>query len=149
MSIRRVTAVSPVLLMIALCHIRLSAQPVKVPAAIFGTWIWNAQRQKIDSKLEVYRCYVEVLDDLGDGKVRMRDYRIRQNGQVVKNDATIEFERVYERGGTSSQWTIIGPLSYQMGPPNRESSTGFVVTREIIEDGKVMRHIGEGLLNGM
>ena len=39
-------------------------QPTKVPAAIFGTWVWNAERQKIDTKLEVYRCYVEVLDDL-------------------------------------------------------------------------------------
>jgi hypothetical protein len=80
----------------------------------------------------------------------MRDYRIRESGQVIKNDATIEFGRVYSRpGGNSSQWTVVGPMSYQMGPPDRNTAMGFVVTREIIEDGKVMRHIGEGLLNGM
>ena len=147
MTVRRLASA---LMISALSCVQLSAQqPMTVPAAIFGTWVWNAQRQKIDSKLEVYRCYVEVLDDLGDGKVRMRDYRVRQSGQVVKNDATIEFGRVYERAGIASQWTIVGPLSYQMGPPNRDTATGFVVTREIIEGGKVMRHIGEGLLNGM
>ena len=121
-----------------------------VPPEIFGTWIWNAARENIDPKLVVYRCYVEVLDDLGGGKVRMRDHRIRSTGQVVQNDVSIEFGRVYERpGGNATQWTVTGPRSYQLGPPNRDTATGFVVTREIIEDGKVMRHIGEGLLNGM
>ena len=135
------------LVMLALIAVPVSTQQA-VPATIFGTWIWNAQRQKIDSKLEVYRCYVEVLEDLGGGKLRMRDYRIRQSGQVVRNDVTLEFGRIYGRGGNATQWTIVGPRSYQMGPPDRDTSTGFVVTREIIEDGKVMRHVGEGMLNG-
>jgi len=43
----------------------------------------------------------------------------------------------------------VGPMSYQMGPPDRNTETGFVVTRQIIENGQVMRHSGEGLLNGM
>jgi len=146
--LRRYAMVGSGLLVLALGLVPLSAQQA-VPSAIFGTWIWNAQRQKIDSKLEVYRCYVEVLDDLGGGKLRMRDYRIRQNGQIVKNDVTLEFGRIYERTGGATQWTIVGPQSYQMGPPNRDTSTGFVVTREIVEGGRVMRHVGEGMLNGM
>jgi len=91
-----------------------------------------------------------MVRDLGGGKVHMRDYRIRPDDVVVKNDVTLAFGRIYERPGSdATQWTMTGPLSYQMGPPNRDTTTGFVVTRTIIEDGKVMRHIGEGLLNGM
>ena len=148
MSLSRHAMVGSGLLLLALSLVPLAAQQ-SVPVAIFGTWVWNAQRQKIDSKLEVYRCYVEVLEDLGGGKVRMRDYRIRLSGQVVKNDVTLEFGRIYERTGNATQWTVVGPQSYQMGPPGRDTSTGFVGTREIIESGKVMRHIGEGMLDGL
>src|SRR5689334_12354413 len=105
MSLGRHSTVGAALFMLALSGIQLSAQQA-VPAVIFGTWIWNVQRQKIDSKLEVYRCYVEVLEDLGGGKVRMRDYRIRQSGQVVKNDVTLEFGRIYAQAGNQTQWTI-------------------------------------------
>ena len=83
MSLSRHVTVGSGLLVFVLGLLPLSAQQA-VPAAIFETWIWNSQRQKIDPKLGVYRCYVEVLDDLGGGRVRMRDYRIRPDGQVVK-----------------------------------------------------------------
>ena len=128
-----------------------SAQTEFSPAPFFGKWIWNGQRAKIDPKLDdSYRCYVEVLDDLGGGKVRMRDYRIRTSGQVIQNDVTLEFNRILtRRDGSQSQWLITGPLTYRMGPPDRDSRTAFIVTREIIEGGKVMKHLGEGVLNGM
>src|SRR4029078_5540069 len=96
MKLSRYVTVGFGLLVFALGLLPLSAQQA-VPAAIFETWIWNSQRQKIDPKLGVYRCYVEVLDDIGGGRVRMRDYRIRPDGQVVKHDVTLEFGRIYER----------------------------------------------------
>jgi hypothetical protein len=145
LSTRSVAAIIAVVLCISSAT---GAQTVSPPAAFFGTWIWNGQRTKIDPRLEVYRCYVEVLDDLGGGNIRMRDYRIRQSGQVVKNDVTLEFGRIYERPGGATQWTITGPTTYRMGPPDQDSRTAFIVTREIIEGGRVMKHVGEGVLNG-
>lgn len=70
-------------------------------------------------------------------------------GQVVKNDLTLEFGRIYERPGGATQWTITGPLTYRMGPPKQDSQTAFIVTREIIEGSRVMKHVGEVVLNGM
>ncbi len=113
---------------------------------IFGTWIWNGERTKNDSQLENYRCYIEKLENLGGGMVRMRDHRIRLSGQVVRNDTTFEFGRAYPRpSGGTSQWMMTGPLTYRMG----RQDNAFFVTRDIIEDGKVMRHVGQGLLNGL
>jgi len=127
-----------------------SAQSEFSPAPFFGTWIWNGERAKIDPTLVNYRCYVEVLQDLGGGKVRMRDHRIRKDGQVIQNDVTLEFNRILTRkDGSRSQWLITGPLTYRMGPPDQDSRTAFIVTREIIEGGKVMKHVGEGVLNGV
>ena len=83
-----------------------------VPTWSFGRWILNPQRQTSSRPSDLYRCYVETLEHLGGNKVRMRDYRIRQDGQVVKNDATIEFGRVYDQpGGNVLQWRVYGNRS--------------------------------------
>ena len=50
-----------------------SGQEVFPPTAFFGKWIWNGQRTKVDPGLGNYRCYVEVLEELDGGRVRMRD----------------------------------------------------------------------------
>lgn len=41
------------------------------------------------------------------------------------------------------------PAGLSHGSAQSDSQTAFIVTREIIEGGRVMKHVGEGVLNGM
>ena len=36
-----------------------------------------------------------------------------------------------------------------MAPPDQDSRTAFIVTPEVIETGNVMKHVREGVLNGI
>ena len=42
-----------------------------------------------------------------------------------------------------------GPLTYRMAPSDQDSRTTFIVTSEVIEAGNVMKHVREGVLNGI
>lgn len=121
------------------------------PKVILGTWIWNAaSRTPVDD----YQCYVERLDDVGGGRTRVRDYRIRLvkgDRQIIRNDFDVSFNVPIMRADrTSTLWRIIGPQSYQlMTLPARGDVPTFVVTRHISTDGRKMTQFGEGVVNGV
>jgi hypothetical protein len=118
--------------------------------SIFGTWAWNGERTTIDPTLERYRCYIERIEDLGSGTARMREHRIRSTGQSIRNDVRFTFGTVLARSNsTTFQWRLTGPTSYQMITADAQGQQIFVVTRDILDAGKVMRHIGEGVINGV
>jgi hypothetical protein len=124
------------------------------PKAVFGTWIWNAASRS-GSGLDNYTCYVERLDDMGNGRVRVRDHRIRlvkgADTQTITNDFDVMFNTPIMRGnGTSTLWRITSPRSYQlMTVPANGSAPTFVVTREISADGQKMTQVGQGVVNGV
>ena len=119
----------------------------QVPSVLFGTWIWMAEQSHTDASLGEYQCYVERLEDLGGGKFRLKDHRIRRNSQVVRTDATLQFGvAVPNRSGTTSTFEVTGPRSYTI-TLKREAEVTFVVSREISADGRTMHHIGQGTLS--
>jgi hypothetical protein len=118
-----------------------------VPPVFFGTWIWMAAQSHADASLADYQCYVERLEDLGGGKFRLKDHRIRRNNQVIRTDATLEFGvAVPNRSGTTSTFEVTGPRGYTI-TLKREAEVTFVVSREISADGRTMTHIGQGTLS--
>jgi hypothetical protein len=122
------------------------------PTAIFGTWIWNeASRTDLDN----YQCYLERIDDVGGGRTRVRDARIRlvkgSSRDVIRNDFDVFFNTPIMRADrTSMLWRVTGPRSYQlMTLPAGGGLPTFVVTRDISADGQKMTQIGAGLVNGV
>jgi len=122
------------------------------PKEIFGLWIWNpTSRTEIDN----YQCYVERLEDVGGGRTRVRDYRIRMvkgaDRQVIQNDFDVFFNRpVLRADRTSMLWRVTGPRSYQlMTLPANGGSPTFMVTRDISADGQRMTQEGQGVVNGL
>jgi hypothetical protein len=123
------------------------------PSSFFGTWVINLSASRVDSQLRegAYKCYIERLEDLGGGKVRMREHRIREVGEPISRDVEIAFNRPLKRpDGRTTEFRVTGPRSYQILASGADGVvTPFVVTRTISEDGRTMRHIGEGILNGL
>jgi hypothetical protein len=128
------------------------AAVIDPPKTVFGTWIWNPASRS-DSQLDNYKCYVERLDDMGNGRVRVRDHRIRLvkggTAQVITNDFDVMFNTpIMRSNGTSTLWRITSPRTYQlMTMPANGSAPTFVVTREISADGQKMTQIGQGVVN--
>lgn len=125
---------------------------VAPPTEILGTWIWNpASRTELDN----YQCYLERIEDVGAGRTRVQDHRIRlvkgANRQVIRNDFDVFFNTPIMRAdGTSMLWRVTGPLSYQlMTLPARGGQPTFVVTRDISPDGQRMTQVGQGVVNGV
>jgi hypothetical protein len=122
------------------------------PKTIFGTWIWNATSR---TELDNYQCYVERIDDVGGGRTRVRDYRIRlakgAAPQVIRNDFDVFFNTPIMRADrTSMLWRVTGARSYQlMTLPAGGGLPTFVVTRDISSDGQKMTQVGQGLVNGV
>jgi hypothetical protein len=122
------------------------------PKEILGTWIWNPTSR---TELDNYQCYVERIDDIGAGRTRVRDHRIRlvkgADRQVIRNDFDVFFNTPIMRADrTSMLWRITGPLSYQlMTLPARGGPPTFVVTRDISADGQRMTQVGQGVVNGV
>ena len=122
------------------------------PKAIFGTWIWNPAS---GTELDNYQCYLERIDDVGGGRTRVRDHRVRRvkgaSREVIRNDFDVFFNTPIMRADrTSMLWRITGARNYQLmtlaaggGLPT------FVVTRDISADGQKMTQIGEGVVNGV
>ena len=143
-------------LAVALGHVSIAGQGTVMdpPKAVFGTWIWNAASRS-GSELDNYKCYVERLDDMGNGRVRVRDHRIRivkgADTQTITNDFDVMFNTPIMRGnGTSTLWRITSPRTYQlMTVPANGSAPTFVVTREISTDGQKMTQVGQGVVNGL
>jgi hypothetical protein len=144
------------LALVVLLSVRPATQTAVVdpPKSVFGTWIWNPS-SRAGSPLDDYKCYVERVDDMGNGRVRVRDHRVRllkgAAGQVIKNDFDVMFNTPIMRGnGTSTLWRITSPRTYQfMTLPANGSAPTFVVTREISADGQKMTQIGQGVVNGL
>ena len=121
------------------------------PKEIFGTWVWNsASRTELDN----YQCYIERLEDVGGGRTRVRDYRIRlvkgAQAQVIRNDFDVFFNTPIMRADrTSMLWRITGPRIYQlMTLPAGGGLPTFVVTRDISADGQRMTQVAQGVVNG-
>ena len=125
------------------------AQGIPPAPSFFGTWVWNPASQ-VDSQLDRYTCYIERLEDLGDGRVRMREHRIRGT-QVIKDDVLVGFNITMKRpDGRTTTWVVRDAQSYQMTSQEADGApAAFVVTRTISADGRRMTHIGEGVLNGL
>jgi hypothetical protein len=130
------------------------ATVMEPPKSVFGTWVWNAASRS-DSQLDNYKCYVERLDDMGNGRVRVRDHRIRlvkgADSQTITNDFDVMFNTpIMRNNGTSTLWRITSPRTYQlMTLPANGSAPTFVVTREISADGRKMTQVGQGVVNGL
>ena len=122
------------------------------PKTIFGTWIWNAASR---TDLDNYQCYVERIDDVGGGRTRVRDYRVRlvkgASPEVIRNDFDVFFNRPIMRADqTSMLWRVTGPRSYQlMTLPAKGGLPTFVVTRDVSADGLKMTQVGQGVVNGV
>ena len=121
------------------------------PKDIFGIWIWNpASRTDIDN----YQCYIERIDDVGGGRTRVRDHRIRvvkgASPEVIRNDFDVFFNTPIMRADrTSMLWRVTGPRSYQlMTLPAKGGLPTFVVTRDLTVDGRKMTQVGQGVVNG-
>ena len=88
--------------------------PNSVPSIVYGIWIWSAD-SKIDPALGRYKCYVERLDHVENGKSRLREHRIRESGVFIKNDFQFEFGTELPVGnGAVVLFKLIGPRSYQI-----------------------------------
>ncbi len=57
--------------LLLLSNVVVSAQDIPPIPDFFGTWVWSSESE-IDPQLPIYQCYIERLDDLGGGRVRMR-----------------------------------------------------------------------------
>ena len=122
------------------------------PKALFGTWIWNsASRTELDN----YQCYIERIEDVGGGRTRIRDHRVRlvkgASPDVIRNDFDVFFNVPIVRADrTSMLWRVTGPRSYQlMTLPAKGGLPTFVVTRDISADGQKMTQVAQGLVNGV
>jgi hypothetical protein len=121
------------------------------PKEIFGTWIWNPSSK---TELDNYVCYLERIEDVGGGRTRVRDYRIRlvkgSERLVIRNDFDVFFNTpVMRPDRTSILWRITGPRHYQlMTLPARGGLPSFVVSRDISPDGQRMTQVGSGVVNG-
>lgn len=122
------------------------------PKDIFGTWIWNAASR---TELDNYQCYVERIEDVGGGRTRVRDHRVRilkgADTQTIRNDFDVFFNTPIMRADrTSMLWRVTGPRSYQlMTLPAGGGLPTFVVTRDISADGQRMTQVGQGVVNGV
>jgi hypothetical protein len=128
------------------------SQTLDPPKEIFGTWIWNASSR---TDVDDYRCYVERLEDVGGGRARVRDSRIRlvrgAEPQTIRNDFDVFFNVPIMRADrTSMLWRVTGARSYQlMTLPAGGGLPTFVVTRDISPDGQRMTQVGAGVVNGV
>ena len=114
--------------------------------------IWNPTSR---TELDNYRCYIERLEDVGGGRTRVRDVRIRlvkgADPQTIRNDFDVFFNTPIQRADqTSLLWRVTGPRSYQlMTLPARGGLPTFVVTRSLSADGQRMTQVGDGVVNGL
>jgi hypothetical protein len=147
---------SLILALVVVLPIAIAGQTavMEPPKSVFGTWIWNPASRS-DSQLDNYKCYVERLDDMGNGRVRVRDHRIRlvkgADAQTITNDFDVMFNTpIMRSNGTSTLWRITSPRTYQlMTLPANGAAPTFVVTREISADGQKMTQVGQGVVNGL
>jgi hypothetical protein len=138
---------------VVLCVTSTHAQEnvIQPSKSFFGTWVYNVTSSSPDPQLGSYKCYIERLEDLGNGKVRMREHRIRGNdNQQIRNDVEIAFNRSLTRSdGRKVEFRVTGRHTYQiLGTAADGTPSGFVVTRTISDDGGQMKHVGEGTLKG-
>jgi hypothetical protein len=116
----------------------------------FGDWRLDPARTA-GSSAQTYTCYVERLDDLGNGKFRETSTRVRADGSVIRQETVSAFDggdRANGLGdGQTTAFTRIDDRRYAMVFKDHGKGLGTAM-RTISGDGGTMTHVGNGTLKG-